>query len=70
MHLDMEASACPSMPTQGPGPPGRSAGVGETSLTPKEATVPPLGLEKEAQCRGESGLLGPYLPSRVVEGWG
>lgn len=68
----MEASACPSMPAQGPGPPGRSAGVGETRLTPKEATVPPLGLEKEAQrvLGGESGLLGPYLPSRVVEGRG
>ena len=61
MHLAWRRQPAHPCPPGARGLLGTSAGVGETSLTPREAAVHPLGLEKEAPGE-ESGLLGPHLP--------
>lgn len=65
----MEASAFSSTPAQGPGPPGEVCWGGRDQPHPQGSDRPSPGVGERGS-GAERGLLGPYLPSRVVEGRG
>lgn len=67
--LGMEASACPSVPAQGPGPPGEVSWGGRDQPHPQGSGRPSSQVGERGSGGGE-WTAGPTPASRVVEGRG